>query len=153
MHIRFFYQTHLTEGQWSYINKVFFENDCRHRKYSLRSIFEAVLYLLVSGCQWRMLPHDFPKWQTVYWYFHKWRTDGYLSHCIEKLIMKIRRKRRQSATPSVMATASSSADTSAVPGYMIPDSHLRCVNRFLMHGLRSGKDLLTVDIAVSLLRI
>ena len=63
----------------------------------------AVLYLLVSGCQWRMLPHDFPKWQTVYWYFHKWRTDGYLSHCIEKLIMKIRRKRRQSATPSVMA--------------------------------------------------
>ena len=71
MHITFFYQTHLTEGQWSYINKVFFENDCRHRKYSLRSIFEAILYLLVSGCQWRMLPHDLPKWQTVYWYFHK----------------------------------------------------------------------------------
>ena len=44
-----------------------------------------------------------PKWQTVYWYFHKWRTDGYLSHCIEKLVIKIRRKRKQSATPSVMA--------------------------------------------------
>ena len=103
MHKISFYQTHLTEGQWSYINKVFFENDCRHRKYSLRSIFEAVLYLLVSGCQWRMLPHDLPKWQTVYWYFHKWRTDGYLSHCIERLVIKIRRKRKQSATPSVMA--------------------------------------------------
>lgn len=58
MHKISFYQTHLTEGQRSYINKVFFENDCRHRKYSLRSIFEAVLYLLVRGCQWRMLPHD-----------------------------------------------------------------------------------------------
>lgn len=50
-----------------------------------------------------MLPHDLPKWQTVYWYFHKWRTDGCLSHCIEKLVIKIRRKRKQSATPSVMA--------------------------------------------------
>ena len=58
MHKISFYQTHRTEGQWSYINKVFFENDCRHRKYSLRSIFEAILYLLVSECQWRMLPHD-----------------------------------------------------------------------------------------------
>ena len=36
----------MTEGQWSYINKVFFENDCRHRKYSLRSIFEAVRIFL-----------------------------------------------------------------------------------------------------------
>ena len=75
MHKISFYQTHLTEGQWSYINKVFFENDCRYRKYSLRSIFEAVLYLLVSGCQWRMLPHELPKWQTAYLYLHKWRTS------------------------------------------------------------------------------
>ncbi|WP_368045142.1 transposase [uncultured Bacteroides sp.] len=43
------------------ISIIFFENDCRHRKYSLRSIFEAILYFLVSGCQWRMHPHDLPK--------------------------------------------------------------------------------------------
>ena len=66
-----FYQRHLSEGQWSYINRVFFENDCRHRKYSLRSIFEAVMYVVVSGCRWRMLAHDLPRWQTVYRYFHK----------------------------------------------------------------------------------
>ena len=60
MHRINLYQTLLTEGQWSYINKVFFENDCRKRKYSLRSLFEAVLYLLMTGCQWRMLPHDYP---------------------------------------------------------------------------------------------
>lgn len=103
MHKIFFYQTHLTEGQWSYINKVFFENDCRHRKYSLRSIFEAVLYLLVSGCQWRMLPKDFPKWQAVYWHFRKWRQDGRIENCIENLVMKIRRKRRQNELPTVGA--------------------------------------------------
>ena len=109
MHIIRFYQTHLTEGQWSYINKVFFENDFRHRKYSLRSLFEAVLFVLVSGCQWRMLPHDLPKWQTVYWYFHKWRNEGYLHHCIEKLVMKIRRQRKQNPTPTVMALDAQSA--------------------------------------------
>jgi putative transposase len=36
----------------------------------------AVFYILKSGCQWRLLPHDFPKWPTVYHYFRKWRIDG-----------------------------------------------------------------------------
>lgn len=103
MHKNISYQTRLTEGQWSCIDKVFFENDCRHRKYSLRSIFEAVLYLLVTGCQWRMLPHDFPRWEAVYWHFRKWRESGRIQHCIEKLAMRIRRMRGQSLTPSVMA--------------------------------------------------
>jgi putative transposase len=31
---------------------------------------------LRSGCQWRLLPHDFPRWPTVYLYFRKWRIDG-----------------------------------------------------------------------------
>ncbi len=103
MHIKFFYQTHLTEGQWSYINKEFLENDCRHRKYPLRSIFEAILYLLVSGCQWRMLPKDFPKWQSVYKFFRKWREDGHIEHFIQKTIMRIRRKRGQNECPTVGA--------------------------------------------------
>ncbi|WP_289685194.1 transposase, partial [Muribaculum intestinale] len=60
MHEINLYQTHLTEGQWSYINKEFLENDRRKRKYSLQSVFEAILYLLASGCQWRSLPHDYP---------------------------------------------------------------------------------------------
>ena len=103
MHITFFYQTHLTEGQCSYINKVFFENDCIHHKYSMRSIFEAILYLLVSGCQWRMLAGDFPKWQSVYKFFRKWREDGHIEHFIEKTIMRIIRKRKQNEYPTVGA--------------------------------------------------
>ena len=77
-------RTHLTEGQWSYINKVFFENDCIHRKYSFQLHIRGILYILVSGCQWRMLPHDLPKWQTVYWYFHAGRTEGYLESLYRK---------------------------------------------------------------------
>lgn len=103
MHIIRFYQTHLTEGQWSYINKVFFENDCRKRKYSLRDIFEAILYLLVSGCQWRMLPHDCPHWESVYYYYKKWRLNGWVEDFMKKLVRKIRRKRSQSGSPTVGA--------------------------------------------------
>ena len=80
MHKRNLYQTHLTEGQWSYINKEFLENDSRKRKYSLQSVFEAILYLLAGGCQWRRLPHDCPKWKSVYYYYHKWRMEGRMEH-------------------------------------------------------------------------
>ena len=42
------------------------------RKVDLYEVFCAVLYLLKSGCQWRMLPEVFPKWSTVYYYFSIW---------------------------------------------------------------------------------
>nr|WP_315201630.1 transposase [uncultured Flavobacterium sp.] len=41
----------------------------RKRKHSLRLIWNAINYLVKSGCQWRMLPSDFPKWQLVYYYY------------------------------------------------------------------------------------
>lgn len=46
------------------------------RKIDLYEIFCAVLYVLKSGCQWRMLPDGFPKWQTVYYYWRLWSTPG-----------------------------------------------------------------------------
>ena len=44
----------------------------RPRVVDLYEIFCAVLYLLKSGCQWRMLPREYPKWRTVHWYFSQW---------------------------------------------------------------------------------
>jgi len=44
----------------------------RPRTIDLYDVFCAILYLLKSGCQWRMLPSDFPKWRTVHHYFSKW---------------------------------------------------------------------------------
>jgi transposase len=48
----------------------------RTRKLDLYDVFCAVLYLLKSGCQWRMLPKDYPKWQSVYAYFRIWTEHG-----------------------------------------------------------------------------
>ena len=46
------------------------------RTVDLQEVFNAVLYLLKSGCQWRMLPDGFPKWRTVHSYFAKWSEPG-----------------------------------------------------------------------------
>ena len=47
----------------------------RPREVDLYDVFCAVLYVLKSGCQWRMLPSDFPKWQTAYAYFAIWKEE------------------------------------------------------------------------------
>jgi putative transposase len=48
----------------------------RLRVHSLRDIFDAIFYILRSGCPWRMLPGDFPPWPTVYYHFRKFRLSG-----------------------------------------------------------------------------
>lgn len=54
-------------------------------------VFYAVLYLLRSGCQWRMLPSDFPKWRTVHSYFAKWsEPDPHGTSVLERALKKIR---------------------------------------------------------------
>jgi putative transposase len=62
----------------------------RPRLHSPREILDAVFYLLKSGCQWRMLPRDFPPWKTVFHYFRRWRMDG----TWEKLNRALRRRLR-----------------------------------------------------------
>ncbi len=59
------------------------------RKVELYEIFCALLYVLKSGCQWRMLPEDFPKWQLVYDYWKTWsKTDEGKPSLLEQLLKK-----------------------------------------------------------------
>ena len=57
----------------------------RFRKYSLRSVFDGILYIVKTGVQWRMLPSDFAPWQTVYYYFSKWKNEGLLEEIFDTL--------------------------------------------------------------------
>ncbi len=50
--------------------------EARPPKWSARRLANAVFYLLRSGCAWRMLPREYPPWQTVYHHFRRWRLDG-----------------------------------------------------------------------------
>ena len=72
------YPTRLSEIQWATLAAYFAADSPwgRPRKTNLRAVVEAILYVLRAGCPWRMLPSDFPPWQTVYGYFRHWRDNG-----------------------------------------------------------------------------
>lgn len=61
----------------------------------LRAVVDAILYLLRTGCQWRMLPADFPPWGTVWWYFRLWRWEGTRVRLHRALFREARLARRQ----------------------------------------------------------
>jgi transposase len=67
------YSSDLTSAQFKLIEELFPQKKItRPRKHSYYEIFNAILYLLISGCQWRMLPNDLPNWKTVHHYFLTW---------------------------------------------------------------------------------
>src|SRR5262252_86477 len=58
----------------------------------LRAVLNAILYLVRTGCQWRLLPKDFPPWSTVHTWYRRWRTDGTWERLHEALRQQVRRQ-------------------------------------------------------------
>jgi len=94
------YPSDLTESQWQVIENIVDPNQ-RKRKYCLRKIMNALLYITKSGIQWRMLPKDFAPWESVYYYFRKWKRDGLLEETHDVLVERIRISNGKKPTPSV----------------------------------------------------
>ena len=94
------YSTDLTQTQWQFIKKTL-DFDNRKRKHSLLMIWNAINYIVKTGCQWRLLPLDFPKWQLVYYYYSKWSDLEIFDLLLSKLREKVRLKRGQNATASL----------------------------------------------------
>ncbi len=60
-------------------------NGDRPRAVDLRNVVNALLYVLMGGIAWRLLPHDLPKWKTVYHYFRQWRDNETLQKLNQQL--------------------------------------------------------------------
>jgi putative transposase len=73
------YPSNLSDDQWELIQPYLpaAKGGGRPRTTNLRAVLDAIFYVLCSGCAWRMLPGDFPPWQTVYSYFRRWQQQGY----------------------------------------------------------------------------
>jgi putative transposase len=74
-------------------------------------ILNAIMYVNRTGCQWRALPHDFPKWKTVYTVFWRWRRDGVWQRIHEALCRRVRKHSGKKPTPSVAIVDSQSIRT------------------------------------------
>lgn len=94
------YPTNISDNQWQVIKKTL-NFSSRKRKHDLRVIWNAIFYLVKTGCQWRMLPNDFPKWELVYYYYSKWANALDLDLLLSKLREKVRLERGQNKEPSL----------------------------------------------------
>ena len=106
------YPTNVSNSQWQVISK--FLDVKRNRKYNLEEIVNGILYLVKTGCQWRMLPGDFPKWQIVYYYFSVWKKDGVFEQIHESLVEGIRKSVGRNEEPSVGIIDAQSVKSSLV---------------------------------------
>ena len=103
------YATDLTDGQWQFIEKIL--NDNRERVHSLRGIWNAILYIVKTGCQWRMLPRGFALWPTVYSYFKKWKRIGTFEEILDLLNETQRELSNKKTLPSLGIIDSQSVKT------------------------------------------
>ncbi len=86
---------YLTDAQWNNI-KNYLDKICRKRKYSLRSVWNGLIYAVKTGCQWRLLK-EFPKLQLVYYYYRKWAEAEIFDILLDRLRSKVRGSQGQKA--------------------------------------------------------
>ena len=112
------YPTDLTDSQWNLIKEMLpkARPGGRPRSLEMRDIVNAILYLVVSGVQWRMLPKEYPKWPSVYHYFREWRQSGLWKRVHDTLRARVRELAGRHKHPTAGCIDSQSVKMTLVPG-------------------------------------
>ncbi len=108
------YPSDVTDAQWALIEPHLPDHPGgRPRKTDLRDVVNAILYLVRTGCQWRMLPTDFPPRSTVWRYFDEWRTNGTLDNIHDELRTRVRTMEKPYHPRTTASVDSQSVDTTS----------------------------------------
>jgi transposase len=109
------YETSLTDRQWAVIEPLLPVRDPRHGgrplKFDRRLILDTILYVLRTGCAWRLVPHDLAPWDAAYRWFHAWSADGTWRRVHEALRDRVREADGRGVQPSAAVLDSQSAKT------------------------------------------
>lgn len=122
------YPTDLSESEWERVVALLPQK--RTPPEQMREYIDAILYILHSGCSWRMLPHDFPSWSTVYDVFQKLGRTGSWEAIHDALRGKVRLASNRESEPSVLIGDSQSVKTTekGAHGAMMVESTSRDAN-------------------------
>jgi transposase len=116
------YPSDLTDSEWAQIEPILYEDVYRKAgskgKYPRKEMFNAILYVLRTGCQWTDIPHDFPPWKTVYSQFLRWRDKNIFQKHNTKLNRRLRTLLGKNADPSVGIADSQSIKTTEKKGFV-----------------------------------
>ena len=126
------YPTDLTDSQWHLIKDWLPPPAKTGRpRLDLREVFNAVCYVLKGGIQWRLMPKDLPKWQSVYTHFRRWRTDGTWRRVHDALRAQARRAAGRHKHPTAGCLDSQSVRTAeaAAPATRGNDANKRVKGR------------------------
>lgn len=111
------YETDLTGAQYAVLEPLLPPpNKTGRPRADLREVLNGILYLVRSGCQWRLLPHDFPPWSTVHTWYRRFRTDGTWERINEALRQQARRHAGRDPGPRSSAADSQSVKTTPQGG-------------------------------------
>jgi putative transposase len=106
------YPSDLTDAQWELIRDHFDTgNYGKSRKYDQRDLINAVFYITKTGCQWRMLPRDFPPYSTVHSFYWRAKRKGLWEKMLQDLVKKSRLKMKRNGDPSYSLIDSQSVKT------------------------------------------
>ena len=107
------YPSDLTDAQWEELVPLLppAKLGGHPRTVDLREVTNGILYVLRSGCSWRMLPHDFPPWGTVWRRFRRWRQEGVWEQVHEALRPKVRAAEGREPGPGAAIIDSQSVKT------------------------------------------
>ena len=112
------YPSDVTDEEWARLEPLIpaAKPGGRPQEIERREILNAIVYVLRSGCPWRLLPHDLPRWFTAYWYFRQWKRAGIWEQVNAALRRDLRVQMGREADPSAAILDSQSIKTSSVRG-------------------------------------